>query len=208
MASEIIQLHAGVARQPIGYDVLFRSHDAKVTHPGPNKFSLLACMIQRINRSFHLEEWRADELESSDHELLQSAHRACSSAYSPYSKFNVGAAVRLASGIIVQGSNQENAAYPSGLCAERVAFFGAGAQHPGDSIVAAAVVTDRAMSVLDFSPCGGCRQVMLETEDRQGNAIRFLMQTGESNVLISADVSQFLPLSFKLPAHRNPLSVD
>ena len=161
-------------------------------------------MIQRINRSFHLEEWKAEELESTDRELLQAAHRACSSAYSPYSKFNVGAAVRLASGIILQGSNQENAAYPSGLCAERVAFFAAGAQHPGDSILAAAVVTDRAMPVLEFSPCGGCRQVLLETEDRQGNAIRFLMQTGDSNVLVSANVSQFLPLSFKLPADRNP----
>lgn len=161
-------------------------------------------MIQRINRSFELEEWKAEELESADRELLQAAHRACSSAYSPYSKFNVGAAVRLASGIILQGSNQENAAYPSGLCAERVAFFAAGAQHPGDSIVAAAVVTYRAMPVLEFSPCGGCRQVLLETEDRQGNAIRFLMQTGDSNVLVSANVSQFLPLSFKLPTDRNP----
>ena len=90
------------------------------------------------------------------------------------------------------------------MCAERVAFFAAGAQHPDDPIVAAAVVTDSTMSVLDFSPCGGCRQVMLETEDRQGTPIRFLMQAGESNVLISHDVAQFLPLSFKLPAHRNP----
>ncbi len=161
-------------------------------------------MIQRIERSFHLEEWRADELETSDQELLRSAHNACQTAYSPYSKFNVGSAVRLASGAIVAGSNQENVAYPSGLCAERVAFFAAGAQHPDDPIVAAAVVTDSTMSVLDFSPCGGCRQVMLETEDRQGTPIRFLMQAGESNVLISADVAQFLPLSFKLPAHRNP----
>ena len=161
-------------------------------------------MIQRIERSFCVQEWNVDELEASDRELLQAAHRACRSAYSPYSKFNVGAAVLLASGGIVEGSNQENAAYPSGLCAERVAFFAAGAQHPDDPIVAAAVVTDSAMPVLDFSPCGGCRQVMLETEDRQGTPIRFLMQTGDSNVLVSADVSQFLPLAFKLPSHRNP----
>jgi cytidine deaminase len=161
-------------------------------------------MIQRIERSFQLEEWRANELPPSDLELLQSAHNACQSAYSPYSKFNVGSAVRLSSGTIVLGSNQENSAYPSGLCAERVAFFAAGAQHPDDPIVAAAVVTDSTMPVLDFSPCGGCRQVMLETEDRQDAPIRFLMQTGASNVLVSANVSQFLPLSFKLPAHRNP----
>ena len=161
-------------------------------------------MIHRIERSFYIEEWRAEELLPSDLELLQSAHNACQSAYSPYSKFNVGSAVRLASGVIVSGSNQENSAYPSGLCAERVAFFAAGAQHPDDPIEAAAVVTDSTMPVLDFSPCGGCRQVMLETEDRQGAPIRFLMQTGASNVLVSANVSQFLPLSFKLPAHRNP----
>ena len=204
MASEIFQVHAGAAWQPIGCDVLFRSYDAEETHPEPNKFSLLAAMIQRIERSFHLEEWRASELETSDRELLESAHKACQAAYSLYSKFNVGSAVRLASGTIVVGSNQENSAYPNGLCAERVAFFAAGAQHPNDPIVAAAVVTDSTMSVLDFSPCGGCRQVMQETENRQGVSIRFLMQAGQSNVLISADVAQFLPLSFKLPALRNP----
>ncbi len=161
-------------------------------------------MIQRIERSFRLEEWRANELETLDQRLLEAAYLACQSAYSPYSKFNVGAAVRLSSGTIVQGSNQENAAYPSGLCAERVAFFSAGAQHPNDPIVAAAVVTDSSMPILEFSPCGGCRQVMLETEDRQGSPIRFMMQTGDSNVLVSKDVAQFLPLSFKLPISRNP----
>ena len=160
-------------------------------------------MIRRIERTFGLEEWSLSELEASDRELLNVAFQACKTAYSPYSNFNVGSAVRLASGAILMGSNQENAAYPSGLCAERVAFFAAGAQHPNEDIVAAAVVTDSSMPVLHFSPCGGCRQVMLETEHRQGKSIRFLMQTGESNVLISDSVSQFLPLSFKLPDRRN-----
>ncbi|MAI22432.1 MAG: cytidine deaminase [Crocinitomicaceae bacterium] len=160
-------------------------------------------MIRRIERTFWLEEWSVSELEASDRDLLHVAFQACKTAYSPYSKFSVGTAVLLASGAIVMGSNQENAAYPSGLCAERVAFFAAGAQHPNDVIVAAAVVTDSPMPVLHFSPCGGCRQVMLETEHRQGKSIRFLMQTGESNVLVSDSVSQFLPLSFKLPDSRN-----
>ena len=112
----------------------------------------------------------------------------------------MGSAVRLEDGTLIQGSNQENAAYPSGLCAERVAFFTAGAQHAGTRIIAAAVVTDSSMPVEDFSPCGGCRQVMLESEERQNESIRFLMQTGgDSHVLVSDSVAQFLPLSFKLP---------
>lgn len=157
-------------------------------------------MIRRIEHTFRLEEWKAQDLSAEDQALLQAAYEACQSAYSPYSKFNVGSAVRLEDGTLIQGSNQENAAYPSGLCAERVAFFTAGAQHAGTRIIAAAVVTDSSMPVEDFSPCGGCRQVMLESEERQDERIRFLMQTGgASNVLISDSVAQFLPLSFKLP---------
>lgn len=157
-------------------------------------------MIRRIEHTFRLEEWKAQDLSAEDQALLQAAYEACQSAYSPYSKFNVGSAVRLEDGTLIQGSNQENAAYPSGLCAERVAFFTAGAQHAGARIIAAAVVTDSSMPVEDFSPCGGCRQVMLESEERQDESIRFLMQTGgESHVLVSDSVAQFLPLSFKLP---------
>lgn len=156
-------------------------------------------MIRTIEQSFQLEEWDVNNLPIEDQRLLEAAHRASKSAYSPYSKFNVGAAVRMMSGQIVQGSNQENAAYPSGLCGERVAFFAAGAQCPGDSIISAAVVTDCTMPVMEFSPCGGCRQVMIETEERQQSAIRFLMQTCDSTVLIAHSVSQFLPMAFKLP---------
>lgn len=157
-------------------------------------------MIRRIEHTFCLEEWKAQDLSAEDQALLQAAYEACESAYSPYSKFNVGSAVQLEDGTLIKGSNQENAAYPSGLCAERVAFFTAGAQHAGTRIVAAAVVTDSSMPVEDFSPCGGCRQVMLESEERQNENIRFLMQTGgESHVLVSDSVAQFLPLSFKLP---------
>ena len=91
----------------------------------------------------------------------------------PVLKFNVGSAVRLASGAIVAGSNQKIRPIPKGCVPSALPFAAAGAQHPDDPIVAAAVVTDSTMSVLDFSPCGGCRQVMLETEDRQGTPIRF-----------------------------------
>ena len=157
-------------------------------------------MIRRIEHTFCLEEWKAQDLSAEDQALLQAAYEACESAYSPYSKFNVGSAVQLEDGTLIKGGNQENAAYPSGLCAERVAFFTAGAQHAGTRIIAAAVVTNSSMPVEDFSPCGGCRQVMLESEERQNENIRFLMQTGgESHVLVSDSVAQFLPLSFKLP---------
>lgn len=157
-------------------------------------------MIGTISREFRLETWRLVDLPVVDQQVLEAAHVACTGAYAPHSAFHVGAAVRLASGVIVVGSNQENMAYPSGLCAERVAFFAAGAQFPGESIVSAAVVTNTHMDVHHFSPCGGCRQVMLESELRQATPIRFLMQTAGSDVLVSHDIRQFLPLTFQLPS--------
>ncbi len=155
--------------------------------------------MKKLKREFVVDVTAVSELSAADQALLEAAHKAAKAAYAPYSSFRVGAAVRLASGKIVTGSNQENMAYPSGLCAERVAFFAAGAQFPGERIEAAAVVTDREMPAVDFSPCGGCRQVMLESENRNGHSIRFLMQPGSGEVVISPNVSQFLPLTFRLP---------
>ena len=117
-----------------------------------NLISLLGAIFEEIEHTFRLEEWKAQDLSAEDQALLQAAYEACQSAYSPYSKFNVGSAVRLEDGTLIKGSNQENAAYPSGLCAERVAFFTAGAQHAGTRIIAAAVVTDSSMPVEDFRP--------------------------------------------------------
>jgi len=155
--------------------------------------------MRKLKREFVVDVTAVSELSAADQALLEASHKAAKAAYAPYSTFRVGAAVRLASGKIVTGSNQENMAYPSGLCAERVAFFAAGAQFPGERIEAAAVVTDREMPAVDFSPCGGCRQVMLESENRNGHSIRFLMQSGSGEVVISPNVSQFLPLTFRLP---------
>ncbi len=155
--------------------------------------------MRKLKREFVVDVTAVSELSAADQALLEASHKAAKAAYAPYSSFRVGAAVRLASGKIVTGSNQENMAYPSGLCAERVAFFAAGAQFPGERIEAAAVVTDREMPAVDFSPCGGCRQVMLESENRNGHSIRFLMQSGSGEVVISPNVSQFLPLTFRLP---------
>jgi cytidine deaminase len=165
----------------------------------PEKLRTYAHMIRSISREFRVEEWPLEALSPSDQALLQAAHDAGKRAYAPYSSFHVGAAIRLESGEILSGSNQENMAYPSGLCAERVVFFSAGAQRPNERIMEAAVVTNAEMPVMNFSPCGGCRQVMLETEMRQEENIRLLMQTDSSNVLISPNVSQFMPLTFQLP---------
>ena len=104
------------------------------------------------------------ELPAADRSLLEAAIDALKGSYAPYSHFNVGAAVRLSDGTVVKGANQENAAYPSGLCAERTAMFAAGAQHPGVPFEAIAVVCAREGQLManPGSPCGACRQVMGE----------------------------------------------
>ena len=155
-------------------------------------------MIQRIERSFHLEEWRADELETSDQELLN-PHNALPSSLFPVFEVQCGLCGRLASGAIVAGGNPENAAYPSGLCAERIAFFN-GARSD-DPIVTAAVVP--------ITPCLCLisRRVAVVVSDAgdgdRGHAHPIFDAAGES-ICCSTDVAQFLPLSFRLPAHRNP----
>ena len=104
-----------------------------------------------------------DELSSSDRALMDEAIAATGSAYAPYSNFKVGAAVRLDNGTIVRGSNQENVAYPSGLCAERTALFAASAQHSGHAVEALAIVARNPQEALvGAMPCGACRQVMAE----------------------------------------------
>lgn len=156
-------------------------------------------MKQIHQHSFEIEEWDFQALPKESIELLKAAHASALTAYAPHSQFLVGCALRLNSGAIVMGSNQENMAYPSGLCAERVAFFAAGAQHPDDPIVSAAIVTPVEMEVRHFSPCGGCRQVMIESEHRQVTPIEILLQTANGPVLRSKNAAQFLPLSFRLP---------
>ena len=127
--------------------------------------------------------------------LIKAAHEALSSAYAPYSQFQVGAALLLEDGSIVKGSNQENAAYPSGLCAERVAFFSAGSQHPGKKIMAAAVTTSYPMEH-PISPCGACRQVMAEYELKQQTSIKLLLCSHDGSVMVVNNSRDLLPLYF------------
>lgn len=128
--------------------------------------------------------------------LVRAALEATGQAYAPYSKFHVGAAVLLADGTIVTGSNQENAAYPSGLCAERVALFHAGHQYPGVPVVALAIAAaTEGRQVESISPCGACQQVLLETEQRHNTPVKVLL-CGTRDVLVAPSAASLLPLCF------------
>ena len=141
------------------------------------------------------------ELETKDQELIANAKEAFITAYAPYSGFLVGASVLLDNGEIVNGSNQENVAYPSGLCAERVAIFYAGAKFPNIKIKAIAVsVISKTFKVTDvISPCGACRQVMAEYEDKQAQPIKVILHSPTDDVLIANTVQDLLPFMFKSP---------
>lgn len=133
-----------------------------------------------------------------DEELLLAgaALKAAGQAYAPYSHFHVGAAVLLANGVIVTGSNQENAAYPSGLCAERVALFHAGHQYPDVPVIALAIAAATGgEQVESISPCGACRQVLLETEQRYGKPIKILL-CGTEKITMAESAASLLPLCF------------
>jgi cytidine deaminase len=138
-----------------------------------------------------------DEIEPDLRQLIELAKQQTEKSYAPYSKFNVGAAVLLENGEMLCGSNQENAASPSSLCAERVAMLYATAQNPTLKPVAIAVAAKNYDGFLKtpISPCGGCRQVLLETELRYGNKIKvFLYGTEKIYMLESARL--LLPLAF------------
>lgn len=139
-----------------------------------------------------------DSLSSEVNLLMQQAIEVRKKAYAPYSKFRVGAAILLDNGKIVLGSNQENAAYPSGLCAERVAIFQAGAIYPEAKIIKLAIsaASDTNPTLSPIPPCGSCRQSIAEYEFKQDTPIEifFMGETGE--VYKSDSISNLLPLTF------------
>ena len=138
-----------------------------------------------------------DDLSEKQALLVNSAIKAARDAYAPYSEYHVGAAVRLANGEIVIGSNQENAAYPSGLCAERVAVFYAGARHPDVAVEAIAIAAIREGIVQEepIAPCGACRQVLYEKES-QGEGSMELILYGSKKIQVLTKVTDLLPLPF------------
>ena len=142
-----------------------------------------------------------NELSVEDQNLVSNAKSALKVAYAPYSGFFVGACVLLENGDVINGSNQENVAYPSGLCAERVALFYAGAKYPNIPIRTIAVsVLSKNFDVNDVvSPCGACRQVMAEYEEKQDNPIKVILHSPNDEVLIAHKVEDLLPFMFKSP---------
>jgi len=130
--------------------------------------------------------------------LMELAKNARSKAYSPYSKFNVGAAILLDNGEIVSGNNQENASYPSGLCAERTAIYAAGANYPDIKILKMAITARSQNKKTDFPipPCGACRQVISEYETKQESPIEIYFMGEEGNVVKSDSLANLLPWIF------------
>lgn len=155
-------------------------------------------MIHTKEISFKYEEYdSADDLETSERELLQSAIEAADNAYAPYSGFKVGAALRLESGLIVKGTNVENAAFPSGICAERTALSSASSNYPANIPIALAVAALKETGLSDepVSPCGNCRQVIAETETRNKRNIRIILGS-KKTIRIIAKGGDMLPLQF------------
>lgn len=138
-----------------------------------------------------------EELTPAQRELVEVAKEQTKASYCPHSHFAVGAAARLGNGLIVRGANQENAAYPSGLCAERTALFAAGAQYPDEPVLELAIACFYQGKFLSKpgSPCGACRQVMVETEHRYGRPMEVILY-GEEECYVLKKASDLMPLVF------------
>lgn len=155
--------------------------------------------MKKITIETHLEVFDSlSDLPNDIQEVMNKAHEARENAYAPYSMFKVGAALQLASGEIIAGNNQENAAFPSGLCAERVAVFHAGAMYP-DVTIKCIAITARSLKhnvSTPIPPCGACRQSLAEYEVKQKTpmAIYFMGETGK--VVKAKSVKELLPLIF------------
>jgi cytidine deaminase len=154
-------------------------------------------MNKKEIKSYFIEYNSTDELPKEDALLIEKAKKAAKKAYAPYSKFSVGAALLLDNGEIIEGNNQENAAYPSGLCAERVAIFYANSVYPNNAIKAIAItaLTEKGYISESVPPCGACLQVMRESEKRAQNTIRVIL-FGEKNITVAENIQQFLPMTF------------
>ena len=139
------------------------------------------------------------ELNESEQQLLRKAREASELAYAPYSNFYVGAALLLDNGVIVSGNNQENVAYPSGLCAERVAIYAAGAQYPDAAIKTIAITCkSKSFDVTEpLSPCGACRQAMSEYEMRHRSVIRVILAGETGKIRVMDSIADLLPFMFK-----------
>ena len=139
-----------------------------------------------------------EEMNAEDRELVSESIEAMSGAYAPYSHFHVGAAVRLSNGQIVRGANQENAAFPSGLCAERTAMFAASSKYPDKDMLSIAIAggVHGRLGSTPASPCGACRQVMAQYQTKSGKPMSIIM-VADGKILKFEKVDDLLPMIFK-----------
>lgn len=144
------------------------------------------------------------ELSEQDQILMKEAVKSAQNAYAPYSGFSVGAAVKLSSGKIVTGNNQENAAYPSGLCAERVALFSASALYPEDAVETIVITIKTKHKIIEpVAPCGACRQVIAEYENRQNRKIRIIFSGETGKTFLVEGIHNLLPITFNVNNMNN-----
>ena len=154
--------------------------------------------MKKVELKTSIRECQFDELSQAEQHLIEQAIEATNRSYAPYSKFSVGACLLLNNGVEVIGCNQENAAYPVGLCAERSAIFAAGAQYPDvpvRMIAIAARTPEGELQDEPVSPCGSCRQVLIETETRFSQEVRILLY-GRNRIYVIDGIKQLMPLSF------------
>lgn len=157
--------------------------------------------MESLNLVTKIKVYNIDECSEGKKELIKKAKEAAMSAYAPYSGYFVGAAALLADGTIVTGSNQENAAYPSGLCAERTTLFYANAQYPNLAVKAIAIAAyNKGEFTADVcTPCGSCRQVLAEVESRYDTPVEIIMY-GQKHVYVVESIRDLLPLTFEKTA--------
>lgn len=156
--------------------------------------------MELLEHNSRIEVFDNEEaLPETDRELLGKAQQATFGAYAPYSNFYVGAALRLEDGTVVTGNNQENAAYPAGLCAERVALFYASSNFPDRQVTAIAISARAEEFEISHpvTPCGSCRQVIAETESRQSRPVRILMKGDSGKIYITNGIANLLPFMFR-----------
>jgi cytidine deaminase len=153
--------------------------------------------MKEINLDAKIQFCQMEELSEDDQRLVNKAIEATRNSYAPYSNFHVGACLRTADGMEMIGANQENAAFPSGLCAERSAIFAAQSQHPESAIVALAIAArnEEGLMATPVSPCGACRQVILEMEDRYQCDVKILLY-GTEGIYVIPNLKTLLPLHF------------
>lgn len=153
--------------------------------------------MKPLNITIPVQVCAADELPAADRELVQAAKEATRGSYAPYSHFKVGAAIRMADGTIVTGANQENAAFSSGTCGERSACFAAAAHYPDMAMdkIAIAAWTKGEFQAKPISPCGACRQALLEYEHKQGHPMQVILY-GKDECYLLPSIASLLPLCF------------